>query len=630
MYQEANGMLGDTLSDYNAILNSVSEGIALFDADDRLTFANKAFASLSPDASSVFTQGTPWSVIIKEMDVRTQGHAFATIEQVLGGRLPPSHAGIITRRGRPWRQLTVHIQDDGSFFLLAKAPDTGAEASVIDDDAEEILRNVLDASTSSLVMCRVGSGHILYRTPAWAQLLGNVETAKEVYADPDDRSDLLADLLAAGYVDDFETNYLSPEGKPFPVRVSSRIVEYRGDDAIISCVQDMTQLYAQRDEIQRAQNIAWQAEKMSALGSLLAGVAHELNNPLSVVVGQALMLQDDVSDKDALRRVDRISTAAERCTKIVRTFLALARQKPAELVSLNLKDTVFTAIEVASFGEAATNVDIEHTFDDERLCVLGDEDQLVQVFLNLLLNAEQAIKSKSERGRIRVTVGRDAKSDRALVSIEDDGPGVPPAVASRIFEPFFTTKKQGQGTGIGLSLTHRIVDTHNGGIELKVSELGGARFDVFLPITDTIAIPPIQNLEPASEESLRVLLVEDESDVAETITEMLQGLGYSVLHAASADAALDLANTHARDVGAVVSDLRMPGKSGLVLFHAMKSTFPQLAERFIFLTGDTMSAEANEIRDIWKRPLLTKPVDPVDLRHAIEAVQPARKELIDG
>ena len=227
---------------------------------------------------------------------------------------------------------------------------------------------------------------------------------------------------------------------------------------------------------------------MSALGSLLAGVAHELNNPLSVVVGHASLLEDFAPDGAIRERALKIRTAADRCARIVRTFLAMARSKPRQRTAVQLNDTIGEALEIVAYGLRTADVEVVRVLAPDLPPVWADGDQLHQVFANLFVNAQQALQSVPPPRRLTVTSGFDA--DAVWVEVADNGPGVPADIAHRIFEPFFTTKPQGIGTGVGLSVCHGIVAAHDGEIRLEARPQQGATFVVRLPRTTVEVAEP--------------------------------------------------------------------------------------------------------------------------------------------
>ena len=480
-------------------------------------------------------------------------------------------------------------------------------------EREALIRKVVESCPAPILMNRPGSGEILFKSPGIDELFGPVTNAREFYVNLPDRDDFLSELYVRGVLYDWRARYHNAQGEKIWVAISARLIQWEGEDVIVSHARDLSGELEIEAELNRQREQIFQNEKMSALGGLLAGVAHELNNPLSVVVGHAMMLQDEALDPDVHRQVGKISDAAERCAKIVKTFLTMARQEPVKMAETDINDVVATAVEVARFGEGSRGVRIDTDLDTGLTPVCADADQITQVLLNLILNAEQAIADAGTGSRIGIRTKRDP-SDGVRVLIEDDGPGVPADIRARIFEPFFTTKEPGQGTGVGLAVCHRIVAAHNGRLNLETAADGtGARFVVTLPsgrpagaaVHDEAADAPVAG-------AARVLVIDDEADVADLSAEVLERGGYQTSVAYRAEDAFEmLRNGH---FDAVVSDLNMPGIDGRGFFEVIRAEFSDLLPRTGFLTGDTMGQASQRFLKDAERPYLEKPASPRELR----------------
>jgi PAS domain S-box-containing protein len=291
--------------------------------------------------------------------------------------------------------------------------------------------------------------------------------------------------------------------------------------------RDVTGRRRAEEEIARQREALHQQEKLGALGSLLAGVAHELNNPLAVVVGRAIMLEEEAGDPGTAASLARLRAAAERCAKIVKTFLAMARQKPRERRRVAVGAVLEAALDMVAYGLRSAGIEVARDLAADLPEVLADEDQLHQVFLNLLVNAQQALRDAPPPRRVVVSTRREG----ALVRVEvaDTGPGVPPPDRRRIFEPFFTTKPTGFGTGIGLSVCHAVVAAHEGSIEAGERPGGGALFTVRLPAAPAgeaeVAAP---GAAPGPPRPARVLVVDDEPEILAMLGEILARDGHAV------------------------------------------------------------------------------------------------------
>ena len=497
---------------------------------------------------------------------------------------------------------------NGETFIVSSATDLTEHL-----EREALIRRVVESCPSPVMMNRAESGDILFKSPGISALYGEGENASDFYVDPADRRAFLAALRRTGEVTEHRSLYKNAAGDPVWVAVSARLITWDGEEVIVSSARDLTQQLAIEAELSRQREQVFQNEKMSALGSLLAGVAHELNNPLSVVVGHAMMLEDEVTDEDVLRQMRKISDAAERCAKIVKTFLTMARQEPQRREETDINEVVSTAVEVARFGDATRAVRIETELSDEIGPICGDADQLTQVVINLILNAEQAIDAAGQGDRIRIATAPGDAEGEVRITVEDNGPGIRPEIRARVFEPFFTTKGVGQGTGIGLAMCHRIVSVHNGTITLEDVRPTGARFIVTVPCNKP---SPRQDCAPAAEavtpSVYRVLVVDDEADVADLNAEVLLRGGYETEVAHSAEEALECLRE--RPFHAVISDLNMHGLGGRGFYEAISDEFANLLPHTGFITGDTMGRTSQSFLQEADRPYLEKPVSPRELR----------------
>jgi PAS domain S-box-containing protein len=360
-----------------------------------------------------------------------------------------------------------------------------------------------------------------------------------------------------------------------------------------------------------------QTEKLAALGQLLAGVSHELNNPLAAVIGQTSLLAEDLEGTDHADRVAKIQRAADRCAKIVQSFLAMARQKAPEHRLVSIHDLVKQALDLTEYQMRAANIALDVQLGETLPQVDADPDQLHQVIVNLLTNARQALDGAADPC---ITLTASAAAGEVKLRIGDNGPGIDPAVRARIFDPFYTTKEVGSGTGLGLSYSLGIVEAHGGRLELEPSEAGSV-FALTLPVSETASKAEEAAAVQTSNSKGRVLVVDDEIDVAETLQDMLlrQGLeveiapgGTAAQTALAGDAHFDL----------VISDIRMPDVDGPELHAWIIEHRADLAGRIAFVTGDTMSERVADFLKQADCPVLEKPFNRAALADLIERMMP--------
>jgi PAS domain S-box-containing protein len=384
-------------------------------------------------------------------------------------------------------------------------------------------------------------------------------------------------------------------------------------------------------EADRQRAATHQREKLAALGSLLAGVAHELNNPLSVVLGRAMMLEEEIDDPAVRNSLGRLRAAAERCARIVKSFLALARQKAREPKPVDVRAVLDAGLEMLASNLRSAGVEVVREDAPDLPPVMADEDELHQVFLNLIVNACQALEAMPPVIADPLNPGRFWGEPRRLwvltstveggepqivrVGIADNGPGVPAELRGQIFDPFFTTKPVGAGTGLGLSVCHGIVSTHGGTITVEERSGGGACFVVTLP-----ACPVEQGaaagLAAAGQQGRGgdVLVVDDEPEVVTMLKEALTREGHHVVTAPNGAAALEVLRTGRFDV--VLCDIRMPHLDGPGLLRALEMIRPDLAGRVLLMTGDVLRAAA-ALPPTVASLLLEKPLDPAEVRRRV-------------
>ena len=432
-----------------------------------------------------------------------------------------------------------------------------------------------------------------------------------------------------------EIEGLRANGETFPLELAIAEAGVGSTRVFVAFIRDLTDRKAVEAEVQRQRDALYQKEKMAALGSMLAGVSHELNNPLSVVVGRASMLEEDVVEPQVKDSVRRLRVAAERCGRIVKTFLAMARQSTPQRQPVQVAHVLDGALEIAGYGLRSSGIEVRREYASEMPSLLADQDQLSQVFMNLIVNAQHAMDRKpgSRRLTVRTRLTRVEGSAEVVVEFVDTGFGIPEDVRKRIFEPFFTTKKQGEGTGLGLPVSLGMVEAHGGRIEIESTVGVGSTIRVCLPVDDGAAAtgPPTDtthtrsSLAPATLE--RALIVDEEEEVAAMLVEVLGADGFECTWLDSAPAALELLEREDFDV--ILSDLRMPGMNGHEFAVALAARQPRLVERLVFVTGDTLGELRRQLETLG-RPIVDKPFGPAELREAVAQVRRLREQEVQA
>ena len=374
------------------------------------------------------------------------------------------------------------------------------------------------------------------------------------------------------------------------------------DEEVLCLIRDVTDQKMLQEQL-------IQSEKMSAIGQLVSGVAHELNNPLAGISAFAqLLLAEKRFPPDQRTAAETIYSEARRASRIVQNLLTFARQHKAEKGPAAINQVLDDTLELRGYELRVRGIDVRREYDEALPDTMGDGHQLQQVFLNLITNAEQAME-RAEGRHHRLTVRTRNDGDIIRIEVEDTGGGIPPNLLERIFNPFFTTKPTGHGTGLGLSISLGIVREHEGRIWAENTPQGGARFIVELPVIAPRASGEFQAVHPAQPvgDSLHILVVDDEASVRVALQRYLAARGHDVETTASGQDALGLLRGGQYD--AVIVDMRMPDLSGEQLFEELRSADREHAERVIFTTGDLVSEQMRRFLDGSGRPCVPKPFE---------------------
>ena len=395
-----------------------------------------------------------------------------------------------------------------------------------------------------------------------------------------------------------------------------------GGDGLVIVLQDVTTAVALRAQVARS-------EKLSGLGRLLAGVAHELNNPLTAVIGYAQLVPAMAPGEKQTRRIETMRREAERCRRIVAGLLRFARTGAPERRAFSLNQVVSDAAQLLAYAARAQGVTVGLDLDPRLPSVVGDPHEMEQAVVNLVSNAQHAIVAAGRPGvvTLRTSCGRGGCP---VLEIEDDGPGIPEEHRPRIFDPFFTTKAVGQGTGLGLWLVYNAVTAQGGKIEVGSGPSGGALFRLELP-TGGIAPREVPARPEVSERtvSARILVADPEVALAELICEALAGDGHEAVAAKDADDAL--ARLAGEPFDLVISDALLPGLPAERLSGAIVRHRPELRDRVLLTTGDWVGGEPEALAKRFGAELLRKPFEIDELRWAVRRqLAPEREATLSG
>jgi signal transduction histidine kinase len=376
-------------------------------------------------------------------------------------------------------------------------------------------------------------------------------------------------------------------------------------------------LGAQRAHARLVQERLLQSEKMSSVGQLVSGVAHELNNPLTGIMGfaQLLLLRD--LDETSRKQVETIYGEAERASKIVQNLLTFARRRKAQKELCNVNELIERVLELRNYDLRVRNIDVELALDDSVPQTMADANQVQQVFLNVIINAEQAMRAGSQTGRLRISTASDRK--HVVVRFRDSGPGMSSETLRRIFDPFFTTKDAGEGTGLGLTISYGIIEEHGGRIWAESQPGKGTTFVIELPIIAGIgaaaSAAPREAAPRTPVERRRILVVDDEESIQKLLTGVLEMDGHEVVLANNGREALEEVGRQPFDL--IITDIKMPVMSGTDLYKRLSDSGNRLARRVIFITGDTVAPETRRFLQTVENAVLAKPFRLRDVRESV-------------
>jgi len=380
--------------------------------------------------------------------------------------------------------------------------------------------------------------------------------------------------------------------------------------------QDQT-LMETRQRLDGAMQQLFQAEKISALGQLVAGVAHEVNNPLASILGYSQLALRQEPSPTVRRYIETAISEAERAAKIVRNLLTFARKQPPEMKYLGLNGIIEKTLELKAYHFRTNQIEMVKELEEDLPKTMLDFHQIEQVLLNLLNNAEQAMLERGRGGAIRIRSARAGGSIELRLS--DDGPGIAPEIQRRIFEPFFTTKQEGKGTGLGLSLCHGIIHGHGGSIRVESEPGRGATFIIDLPIVENPSLAPAlvegAGATASSEPCLRVLVIDDEPNMQGFLAELLMAKGHGVDTASDVPEALLKLAANGHQL--IITDMKMPRGTGKDIYQAVMEKSPHLARRIIFTTGDGGSAETQSFVRQTGNEIVLKPFKIEEIERAI-------------
>ena len=351
-----------------------------------------------------------------------------------------------------------------------------------------------------------------------------------------------------------------------------------------------------------------ESSRLASIGQLAAGVAHEINNPLTSVVGYCQLLMAQDLSGPAMADLQTIYCEAQRAAKIVQNLLLFARKTDSDKQYFDIASLLGRAQQLMSYDFSASNIKVVNDISPGLPRTMVDEHQMIQVFLNILGNAEQECLASGGGGQLIIRAR--SFEDKIRISISDNGPGITPGNLGLIFEPFFTTKEVGKGTGLGLSICYGIIRQHGGELWAESEPGKGATFHIELPVLGPEhEVPvPLRDTKQPLPCSAYLLVVDDEPLIRDMLAKFLERQQFVVELAEDGGEAWVKLQSITYDC--ILLDLKMPGMGGKELYRLIEKSDSQAAKRVIFITGDTVNPDTRDFVEATKNPVMTNPYSP--------------------
>ncbi len=438
------------------------------------------------------------------------------------------------------------------------------------------------------------------------------------YRNPKDREALLAKLKKEGVVDNFEVDLIAKNGEVKNVILSAILEE----DGISGMIQDVSERKQSEEKMREMEMRAQIASRLASVGQMAAGIAHEINNPLTPAIGFAEMLLKRELPKDIKDDLKVIHSSARRAADVTKRLLTFARQTAPERDITDINEIIELALELRAYGLKTGSIKVIKELDSELPQTMADGAQLQQVFLNLIMNAEYEMSQAHKGGTLLIKT--EKMGDTIRISVKDDGPGISKENMGKLFTPFFTTKKGGDGTGLGLSICHGIIAEHNGRIYAESELDKGATFIVELPVITQekeekagVKAPNPNTIKAGEAVKTRILVVDDEPSITKLLKQSLTEEGYEVKATGKPGYALRLIK--GGKYALILLDIKLPDMSGIELYEHLDKTDKSLAERIIFITGDVLGSETMDFFSRTGASYVSKPFSIEKLKNEVKS-----------
>ncbi len=638
--KDAEEALKESEEKYSKIFNNEIDATVIFDAETQdIIDANEAFLklygytreeALQLEAADISAEPKETIATIKKIAREGNQRIRRRIHKRKDGKeiMVDLGAVLIMLRDRKVifsriRDITEHVKAAKDLHELEKRFRTAFHTS-----PDAINFNKLDGT-----YVEVNEGFTALTGYSREDVIGRSSLDINIWDNPEDRTVLVDELQESGQVTNLEANFRMKDGTIKTALMSANLIHLKGEPHILSITRDITaRKKAERDKAKLEAELR-QVYKMEAIGTMAGGIAHDFNNILTIILGNADLARFVIKEDGPGRQyVDQILKASGRAKEMVRQILAFSRKTKQDLVPVK-PYLVFSETLKLLRSTIPSSVQIHQDLDSQCRTIKADPTQLNQVLMNLCANAVHAM---DEKGALKVSLqeeklGEDDTNHKtdmqpgpyALLSVSDTGNGIEPEVKERIFDPFFTTKKVGEGTGMGLSVVHGIVENHGGMIAVDSTPGKGTTFKIYFPVAEKSAVVA-RNIVPFQYKGdEHILFVDDEKSLVELAVEMLQLHGYRVTSSTDSRKALETFEANPDDFDLVITDQTMPAMSGVELFAKLLKIRPDLP--VILCTGYSSKISDERAKELGFADYFLKPFDTEKLVRSVRKAMDSRK-----
>jgi PAS domain S-box-containing protein len=612
---------------YRLITQNMSEMVILMDLENRLTFISPSFERirgftldemnhLQPEENMV---PASWALVLKSQADLLRSESIDNDGFPISSKM---ELKVYRKDGSTlWVEdtLTLLRKEDGmpyAFMVISREITERKNAEQALAEEVERRRSLFEQTPIGIVIIDPDTARFLEFNTIACQQLGytseefeklSIFDLEAIESSEETKARMLPVKATRGM--SFETHHRTKQGKIRDVLVTAQSVNVGGHNVYQCIWQDITERKHADEENRSFREKAELSSRLAAVGEMVAGIAHEINNPLTGVVGFSELLMEENLPQEIKAQLKIIFDGSHQVKDIVKRLLTFSRQSKPVKACTNINELIDATLDLRRYVLRTSNIEVITRFDPDLHCAVADSGQLQEVFLNLIVNAEYSMKKAHDKGVLTITTQQ--KDDHISISFKDDGMGMSEETKGKLFNPFYTTKDVHEGTGLGLSLSRSIILEHCGTIDVNSEPGNGATFVITLPFNPTADNAAIQklanarNVSPENFKPARILVVDDEEAIRKLLSTILVQNGHTVDF--TGDFLNVFENLRTNNYDAILMDIRMPGMSGIKLYKRIIKACPGLVGKFIFIAGDTSDTGTRAFLDQNNLSYISKP-----------------------